>query len=80
MPDDNSKPEDLTSKRLRAAVEWICNDRRGLHWEELDREILADLRAHVERVFKAILTASQASLKPSDQLAAEAFDKWEHYR
>ena len=49
------------ARRLRHAVETICNDRRGLHWY-LPAEVLDALRTDVEAVFLAVLTGSDELL------------------
>lgn len=53
--DKKTVTHDLLATKLRNAVETIVNDRRGIHWGDLDSATLRDLRRHVEREFVRVL-------------------------
>lgn len=43
------------ARALRKAVEALLNDRKGLHWCDLDGNTLNDLRRAVDDIFLAVL-------------------------
>ena len=47
------------ARNLRRAVERELDDRKGLGWDELDNEVLAELRESLEALFVETLEGKQ---------------------
>lgn len=62
---------ELKAREIRRAIEELLDDRKGMHWGDLDEKVLSDLRRDVEELVEAVLREDTSELDSYSQNVLE---------